>query len=165
LAACREVPERWLREGDNRPETLRESRGRVATDQMARRNPGPDMERLADDFVRSMRDLDWELDYSEESIRTLEDMIDRQFADWRPWRSGKVAKKNLPIASLVGAYLGEVMIRHVGGRWGWMPDFDVAAVQLPSGTWTSPPAKAQKRFLSGEEDDLVVYYQALKSQA
>jgi hypothetical protein len=85
---------------------------------MARPNPGPDMERLADDFVRSMRDLDWELDYSEESIRTLEDMIDRQFADWRPWRSGKVAKKNLPIASLVGAYLGEVMIRHVGGGWG-----------------------------------------------
>ena len=62
------------------------------------------MKRLADDFVRSMRDLDWQLDYSEESIRTLEDMIDRQFADWRPWRSGKVAKKNLPIASLVGAY-------------------------------------------------------------
>ncbi len=123
------------------------------------------MQRLADDFVRSMRDFDWELDYSEQSIRMLEEMIDRQFADWRPWRSGKVAKKNLPIASLVGAYLGEVMIRHVGGHWGWMPDFDVAAVQLPSGTWTSPPAKAQKRFLNGKEDDLVFYYEALKSQA
>jgi len=123
------------------------------------------MQHLADDFVRSMRDFDWELDYSEQSIRMLEEMIDRQFADWRPWRSGKVAKKNLPIASLVGAYLGEVMIRHVGGHWGWMPDFDVAAVQLPSGTWTSPPAKAQKRFLNGKEDDLVFYYEALKSQA
>jgi hypothetical protein len=132
---------------------------------MARANPGPDMQRLADDFVRSMRDFEWELDYSEQSIRTLEEMIDRQFADWRPWRSGKVAKKNLPIASLVGAYLGEVMIRHVGGHWGWMPDFDVAAVQLPSGTWTSPPAKAQKRLLNGKEDDLVLYYEALKSQA
>ena len=132
---------------------------------MARPNPGPDMQRLADDFVRSMRDFEWELDYSEQSIRMLEEMIDRQFADWRPWRSGKVAKKNLPIASLVGAYLGEVMIRHVGGHWGWMPDFDVAAVQLPSGTWTSPPAKAQKRFLNGKEDDLVFYYEALKSQA
>jgi hypothetical protein len=123
------------------------------------------MQRLADEFVRSMRDFEWELDYSEQSIRTLEEMIDRQFADWRPWRSGKVAKKNLPIASLVGAYLGEVMIRHVGGHWGWMPDFDVAAVQLPSGTWTSPPAKAQKRLLNGKEDDLVLYYEALKSQA
>jgi hypothetical protein len=123
------------------------------------------MKRLADDFVRLMRDLDWELDYSEESIRTLEEMIDRQFEDWRPWRSGKVAKKNLPIASLAGAYVGEVMIRHVGGHWGWMPDFDVAAVQLPSGTWTSPPAKAQKRFLDGNGDDLVSYYEVSKSQA
>jgi hypothetical protein len=44
-----------------------------------------------------------------------------------------------------------------------MPDFDVAAVQLPSGTWTSPPAKAQKRFLNSKEDDLVFYYEALSS--
>jgi hypothetical protein len=132
---------------------------------MARPNPEPDMQRLADDFVRSMRDFDWELDYSEQSIQTLEEMIDRQFADWRPWRRGKVAKKNAPIASLVGAYLGEVMIRHIGGQWGWMPDFDVAAVQLPSGTWTSPPAKAQKRFVNGKDDDLVFYYEALKSHA
>jgi len=132
---------------------------------MERPDPGPDMKRLADDFVRSMRDLDFELDFSEQSIRTLEDMIDRQFGDWRPWRRGRVAKKNIPIASLVGAYLGEVMIRQVGGHWGWMPDFDVAAVQLPSGTWTSPPAKAHKRFLDGKEDDLVFYYEALKAQA
>lgn len=123
------------------------------------------MKRLADEFVGSMRDLDWELDYSEESVQTLEAMIEGQFEDWRPWRSGKVAKKNLPVASLVGAYLGELMIRHLGGHWGRMPDFDVAAVQLPSGTWTSPPAKAQKRFLNGKEDDLVFYYQTIKSQA
>ena len=131
---------------------------------MARPDPGSDMKRLADEFARSMRDLDWELDYSEQSVQTLEDMIDRQFTDWRPWRSGKVAKKNFPIASLVGAYLGEVMIRHMDGRWGWMPEFDVAAVQLPSGNWTSPPAKAQKRFLNGKEDDLVFYYEALKTR-
>jgi hypothetical protein len=56
------------------------------------------------------------------------------------------------------------MIRHVGGQWGWMPDFDVAAVRLPSRTWTSPPAKAQKRFLHGKEDDLVVYYEELKTR-
>jgi len=123
------------------------------------------MKRLAAEFVDLMRELDWQLDYSEQSIQTLEAMIERQFADWRPWRIGKVAKKNLPVASLVGAYLGEVMIRNVGGRWGWMPEFDVAAVQLPSGIWTSPPAKAQKRFVNGKEDDLAFYYEALKSEA
>lgn len=55
------------------------------------------------------------------------------------------------------------MIRHVGGEWGWMPDVDVAAVKLPSGTWTSPSAKAQKRFVNGREDNLVAYYEALKT--
>ena len=45
-----------------------------------------------------------------------------------------------------------------------VPEFDVAAVQLPSGTWTSPPAKAQQRFVNGKEDDLVFYYEALKSE-
>src|SRR5438094_3422731 len=69
---------------------------------MARPDPGPDMKGLAEEFVGLMRDLDWELDYSEQSVQTLEEMIERQFADWRPWRSGKVAKKNLPVASLVG---------------------------------------------------------------
>jgi hypothetical protein len=84
------------------------------------------MKRLSDEFVGLMRDLDWKLDYSEESVQTLEEMIKQQFGDWRPWRRGKVAAKNLPVASLVGAYLGEVMIRHFGGHWGWMPDFDGA---------------------------------------
>jgi hypothetical protein len=121
------------------------------------------MKRLADEFVESMRDFGWELDYSEKSVETLEAMIDRQFGDWRPWRRGQVARKNFPIASLVGAYLGEVMIRNVGGQWGWMPEFDVAAVQLPSGGWTSPPAKAQKRFVDGKQDDLVFYYEAMKT--
>jgi hypothetical protein len=123
------------------------------------------MKRLAGEFVASMRGLGWELDFSERSVRTLEEMIEQQFEDWRPWRSGKVAKKNLPIASLVGAYLGEVMIRNLGGHWGWMPEFDLAAIQLPSGTWTSPPAKAQKRFVDGKEDNLAFYYEALKTQA
>lgn len=130
---------------------------------MRRPNPAPDMKRIADEFVVSMREFGWELDYSEESVRTLEDIINGDLLDWRPWRYGKVAKRNLPIASLVGAYLGEVMVRHIGGHWGWMPDFDVAAVQLPTGTWTSPPAKAQKRFLNGNEDNLVVYYEAMRS--
>jgi hypothetical protein len=130
---------------------------------MARPDPGPDMKRLAAEFVAAMRDLGWELDYSEQSVRTLEEMIEQQFEDWRPWRTGKVAKKNLPIASLVGAYLGEVMIRHLGGHWGWMPEFDVAAIQLRSGTWTSPPAKAQKRFVNGTGDNLAFYYEALKT--
>ena len=49
------------------------------------------MKGLAEEFVGLMRDLDWELDYSEQSVQTLEEMIEQQFEDWQPWRSGKVA--------------------------------------------------------------------------
>jgi hypothetical protein len=45
-----------------------------------------------------------------------------------------------------------------------MPEYDVAAVQTPAGGWTSPPAKAQKRFVNGKEDDLVFYYEVLKRE-
>jgi len=45
-----------------------------------------------------------------------------------------------------------------------MPEHGVAAVQLSSGTWTSPPAKPQERFLGGDADNLVFYYEAMKSQ-
>lgn len=129
---------------------------------MARPDPRWRMKGLADEFVEAMRELGWQLDYSEQSVRTLEEMIERQFGGRRPWRRGKVAGKNRPIASLVGAYLGEVMVRHLDATWGWMPEFDVAAVLLPSGVWTSPPAKARKRFVDGRADDLVAYYEAMK---
>jgi hypothetical protein len=122
------------------------------------------MAKLANDFVDFARESGYELDYSGESLRTVEQIIDAEFADWRPWRRGKAKKAAVPVASLVGAYVGEVMVRNLGGMWGWMPEYDVAAVQTPAGGWTSPPAKAQKRFVNGKEDDLVFYYEVLKRE-
>jgi hypothetical protein len=122
------------------------------------------MAKLANGFVDFARESGYELDYSEASLPTVERIIDAEFSDWRPWRRGKAKKANVPVASLVGAYVGEVMVRNLGGTWGWMPEFDVAAVQTKAGGWTSPPAKAQKRFVNGHEDNLVFYYEALKRE-
>jgi hypothetical protein len=115
-----------------------------------------------------MQDLGWELDYSEASVQTLENMITAQFGDWRPWRRGKPAKKNRPIASLVGAYLGEVMILHIGGSWGWMPEFDVAAVQLPAGGLdlaAGKGAEALRQRQGGRPCRLLRRYEVGRSQA
>jgi hypothetical protein len=87
------------------------------------------MKRLADQFVELMQDLGWELDYSKS------ERSDARKHDHRSVR--RLEAVGRPIASLVGAYLGEVMIRQIGGSWGWMPEFDVAAAQLPAGGWTS----------------------------
>jgi hypothetical protein len=131
---------------------------------MRSKNLPADMGMLAGEFVKHAAEFGYQLDYSQASIAEVERMIDELYTDWRPWRRGKIAKKNLPIASLVGAYVGEVMVRELGARWGWMPDFDVAAVQGASGVWTSPPAKAGKRFTNGREDDLVAYYSVLAKE-
>ena len=122
------------------------------------------MAKLANEFVEFARESGHELDYSEQSLRTVERIIDSEFADWRPWRRGRAKKASVPVASLVGAYVGEVMVRNLGGAWGWMPEYEVAAVQTPAGGWTSPPAKARKRFINGKEDDLVFYYEVLKRE-
>ena len=131
---------------------------------MSRPSPAADMAKLANDFVEFARESGHELDYSEDSLRAVERIIDDELADWRPWRRGKAKKAAVPVASLVGAYVGEVMVRNLGGTWGWMPEYDVAAVQTAAGGWTSPPAKAQKRFINGKEDDLVFYYEVLKRE-
>jgi hypothetical protein len=131
---------------------------------VSRPSPAADMAKFANDFVEFGRESGDELDYSEASLETVEQIIDAEFADWRPWRRGKAKKANVPVASLVGAYVGEVMVRNLGGTWGWMPEYNVAAIQTQAGGWTSPPAKAQKRFINGKEDDLVFYYEAMKQE-
>jgi hypothetical protein len=122
------------------------------------------MAQFAEHFVEFASDFGYRLDYSDGSVEVVERLIREQLASRQRWSRGKVKKANRPIASLAGAYLGEVMRRNLGGEWGWMPDYDVAAIQTPEGAWTSPPAKAQKRFDNGTEDDLVFYYDVIKSQ-
>jgi hypothetical protein len=73
------------------------------------------MAKLANDFVDFARESGYDLDYSEASLPTVERIIDAEFSDWRPWRRGKAKKANVPVASLVGAYVGEVMVRNLGG--------------------------------------------------
>ena len=91
---------------------------------MSRPSPAADMAKLANNFVEFAQESGHELDYSEESLPTVERIIDAEFADWRPWRRGKAKKAAVPVASLVGAYVGEVMVRNLGGTWGWMPEYD-----------------------------------------
>jgi hypothetical protein len=81
--------------------------GRVVRSEnvMVRPNPGPDMKRLADEFVELMQDLGWELDYSEASVQTLENMITTQFGGLEAvaWRQAgeeeppnRLARRRLP---------------------------------------------------------------------
>jgi hypothetical protein len=108
------------------------------------------------------------LDYSEESIQQLEDIIDQYF------HAGTYTPKNIPTrtAWLFGCYLGEVMVRHLGVRWG-KPHEDPARSGAPFiviDQADRPPIpvllipKLLKRFQDAQGEDLVAFYDAIKRQ-
>lgn len=54
------------------------------------------------------------LDYSEQSLDTIENVVNTHL------HPGHYSYKNFPhrLASLIGCYMGELLIRHLGARWG-----------------------------------------------
>jgi hypothetical protein len=99
-----------------------------------------------------------ELDFSLESVVGLDAMLDRLFA--RRWPLGRGGRLDVdrfgPMIEPIGAYLGETLRRNVGGAWGVNEEYGPGLL-LPSGMWTFPLAKAEKRFRNGHEDSLALY--------
>jgi hypothetical protein len=63
----------------------------------------------------------------------------------------------------IGCYLGEVIIRHLGGHWneeGHPEINEVGAIQA-----IYPIEKAQQRFQNGRQDSLAWYYHSLAKRA
>lgn len=58
----------------------------------------------------------------------------------------------------LGAYLGELLVRHAGGRWTYDPEQKMAAVELPTGFRGFPHHKVAKRLELGPEHDLFEFY-------
>lgn len=109
----------------------------------------------ANTFVQIVQNLvpEVQLDYTAGSIYTLERFIAEQFD---PPRSNYVGD-NLPIG--IGCYIGEVIIRTVGGNWNseGKPEINnIGPIQA-----IYPMQKALKRFKNGSEESLAWYYQTI----
>jgi hypothetical protein len=117
-----------------------------------------DMERKAEAIVAAAAASREELDFSLESLVALDAMLDRLFGRrWPVGRNGRLdASRFGPMIEPIGAYVGETLRRSVGGTWGSNEAFGPGLL-LPSGTWTFPLAKAEKRFHNGHEDSLAFY--------
>ena len=111
----------------------------------------------AEAFCEAALEYGITLDYSPESLGEVERLIRENFTD----RRGRVKKKWRDLSGAIGAYVTEVILRNLGGRWDWEPEFEVAGVRLPSGAFTAPLAKSRKRLEEGEGDDFVSYYYVL----
>ena len=114
-----------------------------------------------------------ELDYSEPSLRQVESMLACFYA-YGQYRNA-VAGQLQPLvedtvrhlAEMLGAYLGEVIRRNLGGEWATqtpLPDEPRASIRLLSG-WISPIGKVHKRLTEGPDDDILTYYGMVKALA
>ena len=59
----------------------------------------------------------------------------------------------------LGAYLGELLVRHGGGRWEYDPNQKAAVVAMPNGLQAYPHNKVAKRLEHGPEHSLLAFYQ------
>jgi hypothetical protein len=117
-----------------------------------------DMQRKAEAIVAAAAANRDELDFSLASLVALDAMLDRLFGRrWPAGRNGRLdAARFGPMIEPIGAYVGETLRRSVGGTWGTNDEYGPGLL-LPSGTWTFPLAKAEKRFHNGHEDSLALY--------
>jgi HEAT repeat protein len=91
------------------------------------------------------------LDYSEESLALADDLITVFFKTRR--------EHYIKAAVLIGSYLGETIIRNLGGKW--MKDLSIAKVGKLKGH-AYPMGRARKRLANGTDDSFVYYYKNLK---
>ncbi|WP_373533509.1 hypothetical protein [Vampirovibrio sp.] len=98
-----------------------------------------------------------QLDYSVESLQRLDQFISEHFDS----NSAKDVGETLLLR--IGSYVGEVIIRHLGGHWNEQGQPEVNEVGPIDVIY--PLDKAQKRFENGKEDSLAWYYHSIAKQA
>jgi len=109
---------------------------------------------VAESTARDARlTLGLELDFSPGSLRVLDEAIDRFFRSKEPLVATTVLS--------FGAYVGEVVIRSLGGRWQPAAAWDdCAVVDIGPIAEMFPMRRVAKRFEEGEEASLAFWYEA-----
>lgn len=116
---------------------------------------GDRMRSVAALFVETAERFGITFDYSEASVELLEDWVDHLWGPEGPAPTEAELDSNTKLA---GAYLGEVMIRHAGGRWAWASDPHQPAIEMSPGRTALVLNKVYKRQVNGPHESLVDFY-------
>jgi hypothetical protein len=131
------------------------------------------MAAYAEDAVEYTAKLKKKLDYSEESIATLEQVCDilhkaipkTLFARFFMLKRKPSNETILQYSKMLGGYLGEVIIRNHGGKWS-IEDFmnqGNTIVLTVGDTKIFPVGRVYKRLKEGSENNIQHYYSVLIS--
>jgi hypothetical protein len=127
------------------------------------------MAEYAQDAVATARDkFQIDLDYTLESIDSLDIILEAQFAaiptGWQLLYRRRPSKRKLrTLSKMWGGYLGEVLRRQWGGQWLAPTDgpFKGGLTLLVQGTMLSPIARVHKQMVNGSEASVAVYVAGL----
>jgi hypothetical protein len=122
---------------------------------------------MAEECIAAAAADDVLLDYSGASVARIEEWLKANLRDWRPWRrrSCVPARRHAYLQKPIGAYVGEVIVRNLGGRWAWNESEDACGVHLIDASWAFPLHKTQRRFENGDIDDLNSFYRVVELTA
>lgn len=122
----------------------------------------------AKDTVNRAKEIfEMKLDFTSDSIKTLDNIIEE---GWKtPMRESEAYELSMSILSL-GSYLGETIIKKLGGRWQVDTTeenpvekmLSAKIVDLGKIAEIYPFVKTFKRFVNGKEDSLDFYYRSLE---
>ena len=112
--------------------------------------------------LSEMSELDGMMDYSVQSVRLIDDMIEKYFAEKDPMSSVILGERTQMMVIAFGAYIGEVIIRNTNGtEWIYQADenFSILNTELRStnGFQMWPLGKVARRIRDGVGDELYVY--------
>jgi hypothetical protein len=110
---------------------------------------------LAESFVAACAGRGFELDYSPESLRIVDSIIGGGAED-------EDAEPG-PLLVLAACYVGEVIIRHLGGSWTLAePSDSLPSVKLTNGGICNPVGKVIKLYQNGEADSVAFFFTGIK---
>lgn len=123
-----------------------------------------DIETASKWIAKALTSSGYKADFSPESLWEIDRFFDEQSQDGKAKPFGLLSQDLGPRIFSIGAYIGEVLRMHLGGKWvGDDDDPEVEVnVELHIGDsiiW--PTQRAGKRFNNGPEDGIAAYALAL----
>ncbi len=137
--------------------SARESRMSFETDSSAQ---GTAMRHARELVVFAQSELNLKLDFSDASVRDVEELAGSLHADFRRQRAG--ADEVAPLVTMIGSYLGEVLRRNHGAQWGWVSVNGHRVLGLKAartGALFTPVETAKRRVHQGASSNLWRAYQ------
>jgi hypothetical protein len=118
-------------------------------------------------IARALNSSGYKADFSMESLREIDRFFDEHSADGKPKPGGLLAEQTGARLFAIGAYVGEVLRRHLDGTW-YGDDTDPRAeinieVHFGPDAKIWPIQKTMKRLVNGAEDSLYPYARVIES--